>query len=91
VNKMVKKGRNRLVREVKWRSANGAWVVVCGPFPSGVPRSETRDTPEKAAKLYSQDVLSRPETTKADHYAKVHASDVMEVQGGANEFGPVSP
>ena len=91
MNKIVKQGRNKLVREVKWRSGDGRWVVVSGPFPQAFPRSETRDSVKKAALQPYLDVVTRPETTREDAYAKVSAMDVIEVQGGANEFGPVSP
>lgn len=80
----------KLARVVHRRSANGRWVVVEGPFPDGFPRSETRDDPDKALKLLTDGVFARPGTAKAT-YAKVSANDIVEVGGGSNEFGPVSP
>lgn len=81
----------RLVREVLWRSANGRWVVVAGPFPDLFPRTETRDTVDRAGKLLVQNIFARPATTREDTYAKVSISDILEVTGGKNEFGPISP
>lgn len=76
---------------VYWRSASGKWVVVQGPFPDPFYRSETRSTPEKAAKLIIDDIYNRPGTTQTDAYAKVLASSVEELDGGENEFGPITP
>ncbi len=80
-----------LPRKVFWRSSSGKWVVVQGPFPDSFFRSETRDTPEKAAKLLVQDIYNRGPTTKEDQFAKCLASDILEIAGGENEFGTVSP
>lgn len=79
-----------LARVVHWRSKNGKWVVVAGPFPE-MYRSETRDTPEKAAKCLVDDMYNRKATTRDDQYAKVLAKDVMEIQSGENEWGTVTP
>jgi hypothetical protein len=79
----------RLPRIVHWRKGN--WVVVQGPFPDPFYRSETRDSPEKASKLYTDECYNRPGTTKDDQYAKVRAEDILEILSGENEFGPVTP
>lgn len=83
--------KTRLPRVVHWRSNSGNWVVVAGPFPDNLARSETRDAPEKAAKALTDNVYARPGTTRDDQYAKVHISDILEIQSGKNEFGPVTP
>lgn len=82
---------SKLPRVVHWRSHTGKWVVVCGPFPDRFYRSETRDSPEKAAKLPVDHIVNRAATTLEDQYAKVLASDILEISGGENEFGPISP
>lgn len=81
----------KLPREVLWRSKSGKWVVVQGPFPESMARSETRDHPDKAAKALTDNVYARPGTTRDDQYAKVHANDILEILKGQNEFGPVTP
>jgi hypothetical protein len=88
----LEKMKTKLVREILWRSENGRYVVVCGPFPEGFTRSETRDSWEKASRLDRYDIISRGETTKSTHYAKVEAKDILEVTPGeTNNFGPVVP
>lgn len=81
----------RLPREVFWRSRSGKWVVVAGPFPVAMARSETRDHPDKAAKALVDGIYIRPPTTRDDQYAKVAAKDIIEINKGSNEFGPVTP
>lgn len=80
-----------LPRQVHWRGPGGKWVVVAGPFPDSFFRSETRDTPEKAAKLTVDTCYNRAGTTKDEAYAKVLAADILEIDSGENEFGTVSP
>src|SRR5574338_59457 len=84
---LLKSGR--LPRVIHWRK--GKWCVVSGPFPDQFYRSETRDKPEKAAKLYTEDCYNRPATTRDDQYAKVRLEDIQELDGGENEFGPITP
>lgn len=80
----------QLPRVVHWRDPRGKYVVVSGPFPYGMFRSETRKVLEKAIMSDPGYMTSRPETTNED-YAKVLATDIMEIDSGENEFGPVSP
>lgn len=87
---LEKKQGGLIARVVHWRSKNGKWVVVAGPFPE-MYRSETRDTPEKAAKCFVEHIFNRPGTTRDDQYAKVLTKDIMEIQSGENEWGQVSP
>lgn len=82
---------NKLPRVVHWRHHTGKWVVVSGPFPDRFYRSETRDDVTKAAKILVDDVFNRPGTTRDDQFAKVLASDIIEISAGENEFGPISP
>jgi hypothetical protein len=89
--KTLKVARQKLARQVHWRSGNGKHVVIEGPFPHDMFRSETRDTVDKAKKLYIQDMYTRPATTKTGQYAKVLASDILEILGGENEFGEITP
>lgn len=89
--KPLPKVDKRIPRVVHWRSQTGKWVVVQGPFPDQMYRSETRDTVEKASKLSTDNLYNRGETTKEDHYAKVLAKDIQEIDSGENEWGPVSP
>lgn len=81
----------KISRKVEWRSPDGKWVVVRGPFPNGFFRSETRKDPVKASMMKTHYIVNRPETETEDSYAKVLASDIVEILGGENEFGPVSP
>ena len=89
--KLVLPASSRIPRIVHWRHHSGKYVVVCGPFPDAMFRSETRDTPEKAAKLTVDKMWNRPATTMEEAYAKVLAADILEISGGENEFGPISP
>jgi len=81
----------RLPRVVHWKHHNGKWVVVAGPFPESFYRSETRDDPKKAAKITVDEIYNRSATSRDDQYAKVLASDILEIMSGENEFGPISP
>lgn len=89
--KTLKVAKTKLPRVVHWRSSNGKQVVVEGPFPEALFRSETRDSVDKARKLLVSDMFNRPQTTKPGQYAKVLAEDIHEVMSGENEFGEVSP
>ena len=80
-----------IARVIHWRHPNGKWVVVQGPFPEAMYRSETRETAEKAARIMAADCYARPATTRQDQYAKVLAKDVLEIQSGENEWGTVAP
>lgn len=93
MNKEIKAGptKLRLSRVVHWRSKSGKWVVVAGPFPQGMARSETRDRADIAAKANVDNIYCRTATTRDDQYAKVASSDVLEIYAGDNDFGPVTP
>lgn len=78
----------KLPKVVHWR--NGRWGVVAGPFPERFFRTETRDTWQKAAKLYADTAAGRGATTREDQYAKVRLEDILEIET-ENEWGPVSP
>lgn len=91
MNLDLKIGRVKLPRVVHWRSRSGKWVVVSGPFPDMFPRSETRDSAEKASKALVDNVYARGATTKPDQFAKVLAADIIEQHSGSNQWGPVSP
>lgn len=85
---MKKASGIKLPKVVHWRS--GRWGVVAGPFPEGFFRTETRDTWQKASKLYADTAAGRAGTTRDDQFAKVRLEDILEIET-ENEWGPVCP
>lgn len=78
----------KLPRPILWTSANKRYVVVEGPFPYGFVRSIDADSIERASRRETEDLISRPETTKTGRYCKVRRSDIAITH---NEFGEVAP
>lgn len=81
----------KISKVIHWRSPDGKHCVVSGPFPDGLYRGDTHKGVKGAAKTHPDDMWVHGDTTREDRFAKVMTKDVIEVFGGDNEFGPVSP
>lgn len=77
----------RLTKKVLWKSVDGLFVVVAGPFPRGFVRSLTAPDVDSARLRPNTDIQSRMATTNG-HPAKTRASLITDVE---NEWGEVSP
>lgn len=88
----IERVRVKVARPILWRSADSSLVVVEGPFPFGLVRTETRRSVQSAAGLSRYDLFANGQTTASGHYALVWAKDVIAVaEKEENDFGPVCP
>ena len=89
---ILSRGRPKMPKKVWWRSKSGKIVVVEGPFPAGLFRTDTRKTPEAAAKVPMGDMYTHSEPTNQTlRWAKVSAEDIIEIFDGENEYGEICP
>jgi hypothetical protein len=75
-------------RQPLWRSENGRFVVVAGPFPQGFTRTVDAASVKVAAGRNEDEIFARDATTKDTRFAKTLSKYVIPTE---NEWGEISP
>lgn len=77
-----------VAKPVLWKSHDGAYVVVEGPFPDGFPRTLAYDSFDRACREPHHSIQRRGATELKGKYAKTYWHQVKD---SSNEFGEIAP
>jgi hypothetical protein len=77
-----------VAKPVLWKSHDGAYVVVEGPFPDGFPRTLAYDSFDRACREPHHSIQMRGPTELKGKFAKTYWHRVKD---SSNEFGEIAP